>query len=42
MGHKLGDFDIWYKPCKKCGYDTAKSTGKSKPRCWKCNSLIQR
>ena len=41
---KSGDFDIWYKPCEKCGYDTAKST---KPRegnktCWKCGTFVSR
>jgi len=40
----LGDFDVWYKPCTRCGYDTAKST---KPKdgnktCWKCGNFIQR
>ena len=40
----LGDFDVWYKPCTRCGYDTAKST---KPkdgnkRCWKCGNFVQR
>ena len=40
----LGDFDIWYKPCQKCGYDEGKST-KSKDgnkTCWKCGNYIQR
>ena len=40
----LGDFDVWYKPCTRCGYDTAKST---KPKegnktCWKCGNFVQR
>jgi hypothetical protein len=40
----LGDFDIWYKPCTRCGYDTGKST---KPKdgnktCWKCGNFVQR
>ena len=40
----LGDFDVWYKPCEKCGHDTAKST---KPKennktCWKCGNFISR
>lgn len=40
--HKLGDYDIWYKPCKRCGYDTAKSSKRSENRCWKCGNTIQR
>ena len=40
--HKLGDYDIWFKPCDKCGYDTAKASKKSKPNCWKCGRRIQR
>tara|TARA_R110002051_G_scaffold281122_2_gene342755 strand:- start:1524 stop:1700 length:177 start_codon:yes stop_codon:yes gene_type:complete len=40
----LEDYDIWYKECKSCGYDTAKST---KPKngnktCWKCGNYIKR
>lgn len=35
---KLGDFDVWYKVCENCGYDTAKS----EPRCWKCGRKISR
>lgn len=42
MNHKLGDFDVWYKPCKNCGYDTAKSTVKSSNKCWKCGRRIVR
>tara|TARA_R110000851_G_scaffold115283_3_gene241104 strand:- start:882 stop:1058 length:177 start_codon:yes stop_codon:yes gene_type:complete len=42
MSNKLGDYDIWYQACKKCGYDTAKSTKKSEPRCWKCGSHVAR
>ncbi len=40
--YALGDFDIWYDPCGNCGYDTAKSTAKSEPRCWKCGYKIHR
>ena len=44
MSRTLGEYDIWYQPCEKCGYDTAKST---KPRegnktCWKCGNFIKR
>ena len=40
----LGDYDIWYKPCSKCGYDTGKS---NKPKdgfktCWKCGNYVKR
>ena len=42
MSNKLGDYDIWYKPCSKCGYDTAKSTKRSKPECWKCGNSVAR
>ena len=40
----LGDYDIWYKKCERCGYDTAKST---KPKegnktCWKCGNYVKR
>lgn len=35
----LGDFDVWYKPCKKCGFDTGKSCSS---KCWKCGSSLQR
>lgn len=38
----LGDFDVWYKPCDHCGYDTAKSRKLDDPRCWKCGRPIQR
>lgn len=38
---KLGDYDIWYKPCENCGYNTGKSTGGSN-RCWKCGRTILR
>ncbi len=39
---KLGDFDVWYKVCDHCGYDTAKSTKRSEPRCWRCGRKIYR
>ncbi len=42
LGSVIGDYDVWYKPCEKCGYDTARSTKKSEPRCWKCGGRIQR
>lgn len=42
MGHKIGDYDVWYEACKNCGFDTAKSTKESRPRCWKCGRPISR
>ena len=39
---KLGDYDIWYKVCKKCGFDTGRATIRSGNRCWKCGSYLQR
>lgn len=44
MSRKLGDYDVWYQPCEKCGYDTGKST---KPkdgnkRCWRCGNFLRR
>lgn len=44
IGKTLGDYDIWYLPCKNCGYDTAKSVlpkGEAK-RCWKCGRRVSR
>lgn len=39
----LGDYDIWYKPCVHCGYDTGKSDKLGTyPRCWKCGRQIFR
>jgi len=37
-----GDFDVWYKKCNKCGYDTAKSRLLPDPRCWLCGNIISR
>lgn len=39
---KLGDYDRWFKPCKKCGFDSGKKTLKCEARCWKCGSRISR
>jgi len=41
-GRVLGDYDIWYEPCKHCGYDTGKSRKLEYPRCWRCGRLISR
>jgi hypothetical protein len=42
--HKLGDFDVWYKPCVKCGYDTGKSSipVEGNKTCWKCGNTVSR
>lgn len=44
MRYKLGDFDIWYMPCEKCGYDTARSVQPKNgiKTCWKCGSYVRR
>lgn len=41
---RLSDYDIWYKPCAKCGYDTGKSTAPTngRKRCWRCGEFVQR
>ncbi len=38
----VGDFDVWYQPCRHCGYDPGKSKELDNPRCWKCGRPIQR
>jgi len=40
--HVLGDYNIWYEPCEKCGYDTARSNKLDNPTCWKCGGRISR
>lgn len=44
MSNKLGDYDIWYQPCEKCGYDTGKSTipKEGNKTCWKCGNFVKR
>ncbi len=40
---KIKDYDLWMKPCRKCGYDAGRVAKKnSAHRCWKCNSLLTR
>jgi len=41
---KIGDYDTWYKPCDRCGHDTAKSTPpkEGNKRCWKCGDYVKR
>jgi len=44
MAKTLGDFDIWFKPCDNCGYDTGRADDRKRkdPRCWKCGRKISR
>lgn len=42
MNRKLGDYDRWFKPCNRCGYDTGKASVKTKNICWKCGNVLQR
>ena len=41
---QFSDYDIWYKPCEKCGLDPGKSTlpKKGNKTCWKCGNPIKR
>lgn len=41
---KLKDYDVYYKPCVKCGYDPGKSTlpKNNIKTCWKCGNRISR
>lgn len=39
---KLRDFDIWFKRCEKCGFNTGRASKKSGNRCWRCGSVLQR
>jgi len=39
---KLKNYDIWYKPCLKCGWDTGKSVKLDPPKCWQCGRVIYR
>ena len=40
----LCDYDVWYLPCKKCGYDTGKSSTpkNGNKTCWRCGDYIKR
>ena len=44
VNYKLGDYDVWYQPCEKCGYDTGKSEipKDGNKRCWKCGNYVKR
>lgn len=42
-GKTIGDYDIWYKPCDHCGYDTGKSASNPPVKyCWKCGRRVRR
>jgi len=40
----LGDYDIWYQKCERCGYDTGKSTPpkEGNKTCWRCGNYVRR
>ncbi len=38
----LREFDVWYQPCGKCGYDTGKSRLLDDAKCWQCGGPISR
>jgi tRNA(Ile2) C34 agmatinyltransferase TiaS len=42
MSRKMGDYDRWFQPCTKCGYDTGKAGKKPGNRCWKCGNYLRR
>lgn len=42
MTSKLGDYDRWFEPCGKCGYDAGRASEKSKPICWRCGNKLYR
>lgn len=41
MTKKLGDYDIWYRQCTKCGYDPGRSSN-HRESCWKCGNRVYR
>lgn len=42
LAQKMGDFDRWFNPCEKCGYDAGRVGEKSEAKCWKCGSRLTR
>lgn len=38
----MGEYDLWMKPCEKCGFDSAKISEKSAWKCWKCGGRLTR
>ena len=39
MSHKFSDYDRWFLPCDKCGYEIGRLGKKSKANCWKCGNI---
>ena len=39
---KMSDYDRWFKPCEKCGYDAGKVSVRSSDKCWKCGHGLHR
>ena len=45
---KIEDYDIWFKPCEKCGFDTGRVAERRlsrfvhRERCWKCGGFLVR
>ena len=39
---RVCDYDRWFEPCKKCGFDTGRAGINSKPICWRCGNQIRR
>jgi hypothetical protein len=37
----LGDYDRWFKPCVRCGYDAGKVDPGTEMRCWKCGGMVE-
>lgn len=42
VSRKLGDYDRWFKPCAKCGFDAGKVSENTENRCWKCGYFLSR
>lgn len=39
---KLKEYDVWYRPCERCGRDSGKMSKESENRCWKCGGPLKR
>ena len=35
---KMKEYDLWFKPCSKCGYNIGRMSESSERKCWKCGS----
>ena len=38
-GRKMGDYDLWFKDCDKCGYKIGRMSENSTRKCWKCGNI---